>query len=84
MASDIRSRIVETSWKLFHDKGFGETTINDIIREAGIPTAYRLTEHNFSSFTLEGTNCKIKEMPLYAAFCICSSVLTTPNPDLIV
>ena len=36
MASDIRSRIVETSWKLFHDKGFGETTINDIIREAGI------------------------------------------------
>ena len=36
MASDIRSRIVETSWKLFHDKGFGETTINDIIRIAGI------------------------------------------------
>lgn len=36
MASEIRPRIVETSWKLFHEKGFGETTINDIIREAGI------------------------------------------------
>lgn len=36
MASDIRPRIVETSWRLFHEKGFGETTINDIIREAGI------------------------------------------------
>ena len=59
-------------------------SMKKLIREAGIPTAYRLSEHNFSSFTLEGTNCKIKEMPLYAAFCICSSVLTTPNPDLIV
>lgn len=36
MASEIRARIIETSWKLFHEKGFGDTTINDIIREAGI------------------------------------------------
>ena len=36
MASDIRQRIVETSWRLFREKGFGDTTINDIIRETGI------------------------------------------------
>ncbi len=36
MASDIRERIIDTAWKLFHEKGFSETTINDIIREAGI------------------------------------------------
>ena len=36
MASDIRERIIETAWKLFHENGFSETTINDIIREAGV------------------------------------------------
>lgn len=36
MAGDIREKIIDTSWELFHEKGFGETTINDIIREAGI------------------------------------------------
>ena len=36
MASDIRVRIIESAWKLFHEKGFGDTTINDIIREADI------------------------------------------------
>lgn len=36
MASEIRERIIDTAWKLFHEKGFSETTINDIIHEAGI------------------------------------------------
>ena len=36
MAGDIREKIIDTSWELFHEKGFGETTINDIIHEAGI------------------------------------------------
>ena len=36
MASEIRERIIDTAWKLFHEKGFSETTINDIIREAEI------------------------------------------------
>jgi len=36
MASNIREKIVDTAWKLFRDQGFGETTINDIIREAEI------------------------------------------------
>ena len=36
MASDIRARIIDSAWKLFHEKGFGDTTINDIIREADI------------------------------------------------
>ncbi len=36
MASGIRERIIETAWKLFHEKGFSETTINDIIRESEI------------------------------------------------
>ncbi|MBR2674451.1 MAG: TetR/AcrR family transcriptional regulator [Mogibacterium sp.] len=36
MAGEIRDRIIEKSWELFRDKGFGETTINDIIREAEI------------------------------------------------
>jgi len=36
LAGDIREKIIDTSWELFHEKGFGETTINDIIREAGI------------------------------------------------
>ena len=45
-------------------------SLKKLIREADISTAYRLSENNFSSFTLEGTNCKINELPLYAAFCI--------------
>ena len=36
MASDIRERIIDASWELFHEKGFGETTINDIINKADI------------------------------------------------
>ena len=36
MASDIRDRIIEAAWKLFREKGFSDTTINDIIHEAGI------------------------------------------------
>lgn len=36
MASTIRERIISTSWKLFREKGFGETTINDIINKAKI------------------------------------------------
>lgn len=36
MASGIRTRIIETAWRLFHEKGFRDTTINDIIREAEI------------------------------------------------
>ncbi|MBR2540598.1 MAG: TetR/AcrR family transcriptional regulator [Mogibacterium sp.] len=36
MASGIKERIIDTAWDLFRKKGFGETTINDIIREAAI------------------------------------------------
>ncbi len=36
MASDIREKIIDTAWRLFHENGFSGTTINDIIREAGI------------------------------------------------
>lgn len=36
MASGIREKIIETAWRLFHEKGFSETTINDIISEAEI------------------------------------------------
>lgn len=36
MASNIKDRIINTAWDLFREKGFGDTTINDIIREAGI------------------------------------------------
>lgn len=36
MSSNIRERIISTSWKLFREKGFGETTINDIINKAKI------------------------------------------------
>lgn len=36
MASNIREKIIDSSWKLFREKGFGETTINDIINKADI------------------------------------------------
>ena len=36
MASDIKERIIDAAWTLFHKNGFGETTINDIIREAEV------------------------------------------------
>jgi AcrR family transcriptional regulator len=36
MAKGTREKIINTAWKLFYEKGFGETTINDIIREADI------------------------------------------------
>ena len=31
-----REKIINTAWKLFYEEGFGETTINDILREADI------------------------------------------------
>ena len=34
--ANIRGRIIDAAWKLFREEGFGETTINDIIKEAGI------------------------------------------------
>ena len=36
MAKGIRKKIIDTSWELFHEKGFAETTINDIIAKAQI------------------------------------------------
>ncbi|MBQ6505499.1 MAG: ATP-binding protein [Flexilinea sp.] len=45
-------------------------SLKKLIRDADISRAYCLSENNFSAYTLEGTNCKIREMPLYAAFCI--------------
>jgi AcrR family transcriptional regulator len=36
MANNRRERIIGAAWKLFREKGFAETTINDIINEAGI------------------------------------------------
>ena len=36
MASDIREKIIDASWEMFREKGFGETTINDIINKADI------------------------------------------------
>ena len=36
MAKGTREKIINTAWKLFYEKGFGETTINDILREADI------------------------------------------------
>ena len=36
MAKGVREKIIDTSWELFYEKGFGETTINDIIAKAGI------------------------------------------------
>lgn len=36
MAGKTRETIVGAAWKLFYEKGFGETTIIDIIREADI------------------------------------------------
>ena len=36
MAKGTREKIINTAWKLFYEEGFGETTINDILREADI------------------------------------------------
>ena len=36
MAKGIREKIIDASWELFNEKGFGETTINDMIARAGI------------------------------------------------
>ena len=36
MASDVREKIIDASWELFREQGFGETTINDIIKKADI------------------------------------------------
>jgi hypothetical protein len=30
MASGVREQIIDTAWRLFREKGFGETTINDV------------------------------------------------------
>lgn len=46
------------------------SSLKKLIRNTGITQAYRLSENNFSSSLLEGTSCTIKEIPLYAAFCI--------------
>jgi AcrR family transcriptional regulator len=32
----IREKIIDTAWELFHEKGYGQTTINDIINRADI------------------------------------------------
>lgn len=32
----IKDRIIRSAWDLFHEKGFEETTLNDIIEKAGI------------------------------------------------
>ena len=31
----LRQRIIDTAWELFYSQGYGNTTINDIIRKAG-------------------------------------------------
>ncbi len=36
MANKRRERIIDAAWKLFREKGFAETTINDILKEAQI------------------------------------------------
>lgn len=33
---NIREKIVDAAWKLFREQGYGDTTINDILKEAGI------------------------------------------------
>ncbi len=35
-ANGIREKIIDTAWELFHEKGYGQTTINDIISKAEI------------------------------------------------
>lgn len=36
MARDARTSIIEASWSLFKEQGYGKTTIDDIIAKAGI------------------------------------------------
>ncbi len=36
MSTGIRDKIIETAWSLFREKGFGNTTINDILEATGI------------------------------------------------
>ncbi len=36
MNTGIKEKIIDAAWELFRENGFGETTINDIIRHAGI------------------------------------------------
>ena len=36
MNTGIKEKIIDAAWDLFREKGFGDTTINDIIRQAGI------------------------------------------------
>ena len=45
-------------------------SLKKLIRDANIQNAFRLSENNFNSSVFEGTNCVIRELPLYAAFCI--------------
>lgn len=45
-------------------------SLNKLIHEANITRAYRLSENNFTTFTPEGTDCRIFGIPLYASFCI--------------
>jgi AcrR family transcriptional regulator len=36
MAESMRDRIIEVSWRLFYDKGYDNTTVDEIIQECGI------------------------------------------------
>lgn len=33
---NMRERIIESAWNLFYEKGYEQTTINDIIKESGV------------------------------------------------
>ena len=33
---NTRARIVTAAWKLFYEQGYGETTVEDIIRVSGV------------------------------------------------
>lgn len=35
MAGKVKNKIVEAAWELFHEKGYDNTTIDDIIRRSG-------------------------------------------------
>ena len=35
MAGRVKAKIVEAAWELFHEKGYDNTTIDDIIKRSG-------------------------------------------------
>lgn len=45
-------------------------SLNMLIERGRSPVACRLSENNFGVTPLSGTNCALKSLPLYAAFCI--------------